>query len=156
AALARALGRQLAALDPPAFDAATCGELGALVVLAGRRGAAAPWFPDDNEATNRFLTALATGRRTFGDTDALSPLKAAAAAGLSARRPTSDRAAIVDDMIRQGQIGAALMRAIALLAPGTEIDPGDLTDALYILRRAGRAEDARQIAAETLLLLPPA
>ncbi|MEM8788856.1 MAG: hypothetical protein AAGE76_11395, partial [Pseudomonadota bacterium] len=42
AALARAYGRQLAALDPTAFDAATSGEIGALLVLAGGRGGGAP------------------------------------------------------------------------------------------------------------------
>ena len=124
-------------------------------MLAGAHDDARRWLPDNNDARVRFLTALEAGA-PFPDPAGLGPLETAIVTGLTAEAPPTEDAAAIADRIDAGAVGEALLRTLALLAPGVEIDPGDLSAALFLLRRAGQADTARQVAAETLLLLPPA
>ncbi|MHA3978722.1 hypothetical protein ACW9UR_13640 [Halovulum sp. GXIMD14794] len=155
-ALARTYARQLKAQQPADYGAALRVEVGALLMLAGEHAAAGPWFPDSNDITSRYLLALASGVTDLPDTPALAPLKAAVSSGLTATEPPTEDALQISRLIDRGFIGEGLLRALALLEPGPEIDPGDLTAALYLLRAMGLEDVARQVAAETLLLLPQA
>ncbi|WP_112322677.1 hypothetical protein [Oceanibium sediminis] len=156
-ALARVYARQLDALPKPALSPATRQRIGELLLLANRGAAAADWFPDTNDRASRFFAAFARGEELplAGDT-ALPPLKAAVIAGLTRRTAPSEDASRIEALLTGTAYGEGLLRTLALLAPGPEIDPGDLTSALYLLRVAGLEPQARQIAAETLLLLPEA
>ncbi|MSU90018.1 hypothetical protein GE300_10390 [Rhodobacteraceae bacterium 2CG4] len=155
-ALAQVYLRQLKALPPDAYPADLRQEVGALLLLAGAHAAAVPWFPDDNDVSSRYLAALAAGAPALPDTAALAPLQVAAVAGLTTDAPPTEDALQIGRLIARGFTGEALMRTLALLEPGPEIDPGDLEAALYLLRAAGQDDVARQVAIETLLLLPPA
>lgn len=155
-ALARVYARQLAAQPKERFTAALRQRIGSLLMLAGDREAAAGWLPDNNDATNRLMTAIALETDDFPPPRALTALEKEVARGLTTdQAPTAD-AATVARLMGEDRLGEAILRTLALLAPGPEIDPVDLSAALYLLRKAGLSEVARQVAAETLLLLPEA
>ncbi len=155
-ALASTYVRQLMALTPEDFPADLRQEVAALLLLAGRHDAADPWFPDNNDATSRYMRALVDRTATLPDTATLAPLRAAVANGLTTDEPPTEDALQISRLISRGFVGEGLIRTLALLEPGTEIDPGDLEAALYLLRTAGLDDIARQVAIETLLLLPQA
>lgn len=155
-ALAGTYARQLNALPLDGFSAGTRREIGALLLLADRPLDATRWFPASNDAQSRMLTVLALGRTDFPPVRALSALESAVARGMKAPTPPSADAARIAGLLDEGKTGEAMLRILDLLAPGPEIDPGDLVAALFLLRRAGFDDRARQVAAETLLLLPEA
>ncbi|MEO0388323.1 MAG: hypothetical protein AAF281_12455 [Pseudomonadota bacterium] len=109
-----------------------------------------------NDTMDRFLSALAQPGTAFDETGALPPLKRAAARGLTRPDVPSLRGEEIAARLSGGAYGAALLETLALLAPGTDIDPGDFETGLWLLRKAGLTDWARRIAVETLLLLPEA
>ncbi|MEM9230281.1 MAG: hypothetical protein AAGB10_11810 [Pseudomonadota bacterium] len=155
-ALAETYARQLAALPSDEMRADTRLLIAELLLLAGAAEDAAAVLPESNDAVSNFLRALAVRSDDFPTTAALSPLKTAVAAGLIAQAPPSEYAAELKRALDLGQTGVVLIRTLALLGEGVEVDPGDLSDALYLLRAAGQVEVAWQIAIETILLLPKA
>ena len=102
------------------------------------------------------MRALTNGTATLPDTAMLAPLRAAVANGLTTDEPPTEDALQISRLISRGFVGEGLIRTLALLEPGTEIDPGDLEAALFLLRTAGLEDVARKVAIETLLLLPQA
>ncbi len=154
-ALAAGFARQLVALPAADYPAAARARIGELLLLAGEHGGAAAGLPGGPDATSRFLAALAAGR-PLPDAGSLPPLWQAVARGFAAGAPPTESGRRLAALLASGAWGEAVLGTLALLAPGAEIDPADLTAALVLLRRAGLDEAARQIAAETLLLLPRA
>ncbi|NNU80557.1 hypothetical protein HMH01_08925 [Halovulum dunhuangense] len=155
-ALATVYARQLAALPRDGLDTDTRRRIGGLLLLAGSGPQAARWLPDNNDGSDMLLRALALGRADLPQGTALSPIEDAVRRGLTQLAPPSADAAQLGAMIDEGRIGEAMVQVLTLLAPGPELDPGDLAAALYLLRMAGQDETARRVAAETILLLPEA
>lgn len=154
-AMATSYRAQLAALPPRDLPGQARAVVGRLLLLAGDT-AAPEWFGDTQDPAEEFLILLATGSNAFVPDPALAPLKAAAATGLTAIAPPTEQARALVALWARGAEGEVLLRTLDLLAPGAEADPGDFSTALYVLRHAGLGDRARQIALETLLLLPPA
>ncbi|MEM8658209.1 MAG: hypothetical protein AAGF22_08930 [Pseudomonadota bacterium] len=155
-ALAEIYARQLAALPFDGMQTDSRVLIAELLLLAGERERALEMLPVSNDAVSNFLRALAARSESFPSTEALSPLKTAVALGLSTVEPRSEASRELQRALDQGQVGVVLIRTLDLLSAGVEVDPGDLTDALYLLRRAGQEDVAWQVATETLLLLPEA
>ena len=153
-ALARTYAVQIAALPPGQLGARDREEFAGLLLLAGRSEDALTMLPVNNKLGLRVLVALASGSDVYPESRALPALETAIAQGMTAAEPPSSDASLAMAHLARGQTGAALMIAIRLLSPGVEVDPGDLAAGLWILRQAGRPELARQVALETLLLLP--
>jgi len=153
-ALAQTYAVQIAALPPGQLTARDREEFAGLLLLAGRSEAALAMLPVNNKLGLRVLVALASGSDVYPESRALSALELAIAQGMTAAEPPSSDASLAMAHLGRGQRGAALMIAIRLLAPGVEVDPGDLAAGLWILRQAGRPALARKVALETLLLLP--
>lgn len=155
-ALARTYAVQIAALPPGQLGARDREEFAGLLLLAGRAKSALQMLPVNNRPSLRVLVALASGSDVYPADRGLSTLESAIARGMTAAESPSSGAALAEAYLARGQTGAALMTAVRLLAPGVEVDPGDLAAGLWILRQAGRPDLARQVAVETLLLLPRA
>lgn len=102
---------------------------------------------DDTEAT--FLAALAQGRPV---TDiAPTPLARAIALGFGDDAPLPDK---LRPLLDNGQLGEAILRAMALFARGSDGNLGDLTAALAAFRAVGLEDTARRSALQLILLEP--
>ncbi len=156
-ALAQEYARQLAALDPASLpDNRSRRRAGHLLILAGE-GAAARSFLDLNpDGYDDLLMALAERAETLPDCVSPSPLKVAIMNGFSDLPTEDETARRLLDRIAAGNLAPALFEIERLLAPGAEVDPGDLEAALRGLRAAGQDDLARRVALETILLLPEA
>lgn len=153
---AQTYARQLAALPRETAPTDARRIVAELLLLAGEMQSAATWLPENNDAVGNFYRALAENRLRLPDTTNQSPVQGAVRQGLTAHSAPSEAATQIEARITAGQLGEALILILDLLSGGAEVDPGDLTDALYLLRTAGQEPAARQIAIETLLLLPRA
>ena len=127
-----------------------------LLMLAENWSGARRFMADNNDVNDRFFRALAEPGTKFPDADVLGPLRLAAARGLTMPNPPNETADFVAQRIDDGFFGEGVLMALDDLAGGVEIDPGDLESGLWLLRRAGLPGIARNIAAQTLILLPEA
>lgn len=155
-AFAQIFARQLAALPQDDASSQQRRLVAELLLLAGDHEAALKWLPNNNDPAGNYLRAVASDAATTLRPQTLPPILSAARRGLVAVAPPSEHAALIDTLIQAGARGEALVRTLDLLEGGIEVDPGDLTDALYLLRAAGQEAVARQVAIETILLRPPA
>jgi len=155
-AMAEAYATQLAALNPDDFDPAARHRVAALLLLAGGRDEALPWLATNTIRGDRFLEILADPAAELVSDPQHSTLETAVVLGLTVEEPPSETAIEISQRINAGGLGEGVLRILDLLRPGVEIDPGDLSAALFLLRQAGLEDKARQIALETLLLLPEA
>lgn len=102
-----------------------------------------------DDAKAPFLAALAQGRP---DSDsAPTPLARAIALGFAADAPLPDR---LKPLLDNGQLGEAILRAMALFARGSDGNLGDLTAALATFRAVGLEDTARRAALQLMLLEP--
>lgn len=127
-----------------------------LLMLAERWSDARRFMADNNDVNDHFFRALAEPGTSFPAENVLGPLRLAAARGLTRADAPSETAAFIATRIDDGHLGEGILRALEFLAAGTEIDPGDLEAGIWLLRRAGLTGKARNIAAQTLILLPEA
>ncbi len=155
-ALAEEFAPELADLDPQSLSTEVRHRIYELLILAQRWQDATRFMTDRNDAADVFFRAMALPGTPFPDSPALSPLKRAAARGLTRPVPPGEDAARIAAKLDSGLLGEGILDSLELLSAGTEVDPGDLEAGLYLLRRAGLSDWARRIAAETLLLLPEA
>lgn len=95
---------------------------------------------------DEFLHKLASG--AYAELHPENDLQAAIKAGLL---PDNDSTHL-GEMIRAGQTGEAVLRAIDLLKAGKSSDPGDISTALSTLVLAGLENSAQRIALQLLIL----
>lgn len=154
--MATAYATQLAALSPDDYEPPARHRVAALLLLAGGRDEALPWLATNTIQGDRFLAVLADKAAELVPDGQQSTLEMAIVQGLTTQTPPSEDAGEIAQRIAAGGIAEGVLRTLSLLRPGVEIDPGDLAAALYLLRSAGFEDIARQVALETLLLLPEA
>ncbi|MEO0912287.1 MAG: hypothetical protein AAFY59_04760, partial [Pseudomonadota bacterium] len=156
ATLARAVAPELALLPAEALSPRLRARVAPLLLLAEEYRAANAVLADTNDPVDQVFRALTEPGTAFPDSAALNPLKRAAARGLTRPDAPDATTAFTAARMEQGFLGEGILNALALLAAGPEVDPGDFEAALFLLRRAGLSDWARRIATETLLLLPEA
>ncbi|MFQ5622250.1 MAG: hypothetical protein ACE5FS_02530 [Paracoccaceae bacterium] len=127
-----------------------------LLALDGRADAAERWQRGKPTSLERLSLALTTaGAIRLPPGISLSPTEQAIVSGLSADTSPGPEGDRLYQLLMSGRPGEAILGALALLAPGVEVDPGDLETALFVLRAAGQQNAARLIALQTLLMRPP-
>lgn len=155
-ALARDVAARLIKLDPTTFDNETRHSIYALLMLNEDWSAARGFMANNNDVADRFFRALAEPGTSFPAGSSLGALRAAAARGLTRPDAPTETAALIANLLDEGDTGEGLLRTLEVLQAGVEIDPRDLEAGLWLLRRAGLSGQARNIATQTLLLLPEA
>ena len=93
-----------------------------------------------------FMVAVATGR--FDEVAAIGPLQIAIQAAFSGAKP----AQVSQDLVANGQLGEALLRAIVQFNIGQQGETADVTQALALFRMVGLEATARRAALEILVL----
>ncbi|WP_239450486.1 hypothetical protein [Loktanella sp. S4079] len=93
-----------------------------------------------------FLLALARGRPQ--EVAVNSPIALAIQSGFNGAPPP----AVLRDLARDGKLGEALLRAIAIFNAGYAGDFGSLTDALAFMRSVGLEDVARRAALQVMIL----
>lgn len=97
----------------------------------------------------QILIGIATGTARSAPAD--TPLEAAVRRAFSAITPPPELAQLVSD----GRLGEAILRAALLLSAGIESDPGDVTAALQLFRAIGLEQVARAAALQLVLIARP-
>ncbi len=154
--LAQQYAPELALLPKDALPANAREHVSALLLLAGNYTAANAMLANTNDPVEQFFRAITQPGTAFPESEALSPLKRAAARGLTRPDPPDPTSAFSTARLEEGYTGEGILAALNFLQAGAEIDPGDLEAGLFLLRQAGLSDWARRIATETLLLLPEA
>lgn len=139
---ARLYGKPLNALD---LDGASA-KLAFRIGLLSSQGEAIAAAHDPADADERFLIAVARG--DIGDTPATGEVARAVRDGFTAPNPPSDLA----EMVAGGELGAAILRAVALADEGVDGDLHKLSGALALFRAVGLEQVARQTALQALIL----
>ncbi|SDG19592.1 hypothetical protein [Alloyangia pacifica] len=111
----------------------------------------------DYEAAARRLPARtglirAVNAVAQGELPAETPLTPAAQAVTDAWRPDAAVPAELEALLREGKLGEAILRAIALFKSGAQGNHDDLTGALATLRRVGLEDTARRAAIQQMIL----
>ncbi len=137
-------GQQLRA--QAATDPAAKSLIWEIVLLSDEYQIAALSAPG-SDARSGFLAALALGKPS--DVSAPNATAQAIADGFSetASLPTE-----VERLLQSGQLGEAVLRAMALLDSGAQGNPSDLAGALATFRRVGMDDIARRAALQLMLL----
>ncbi|MEM8740939.1 MAG: hypothetical protein AAGE13_05520 [Pseudomonadota bacterium] len=146
-ALAREYAPALAKLRPNAGGDA---RVAALLLLGDRVREASAWLspaPDPQNRAVHAASAALSGAPVPLTGGRFARAVAAAFSAQALQDPPQTLALILQDSRR----GEALLIALRLLDAGPQIDPGDLTEALVVLRWLGLERCARRIAAQTLL-----
>lgn len=107
--------------------------------------AAQAWTPKTGQET--LWRAIATGN-VSALAPRTDPIEAAVVAAFAGAAPPAELAAEV----RQGKLGEAILRALALFDDGLTGDPAEITDALALFRQVGLEDQARQAALQALIL----
>ncbi|GGH19198.1 hypothetical protein SAMN05444007_101198 [Cribrihabitans marinus] len=133
-----------AELFAEALAKSDAGGLAWRIRLLSRDYEAAAATPPDQSAETQFLAAIAQG-----EPGRATPPDATARAITAGFDPEATPPAEISRIIRRGQLGEAILRAMALLASG---DPGDLSDALATFRAVGLEDTARRAGLQLMLL----
>ncbi len=142
AVFARAYAPRLAEV-PLAGEAAA---LGFRVALLGPGYETAAQNRAPADATERFLKALARG--DLAGTVPPDDTARAIAEGFRSSEPPEALAALVG----RRELGAAILRAMAMLGEGAEGDPRKLADAIALFRALGLEDAARRAALQVMIL----
>ncbi|MHA3913528.1 hypothetical protein [Halovulum sp. GXIMD14793] len=154
--LAREFAPQLAELELVDMPSDTRHRVYSLLMLAEDWSNARRFMADNNDVSDTYFRALAEPGTSFPDMSVLGDLRLAAARGLTRPDAPTETAALLAQRMDQGAVGEVILSALSDLSAGTEVDPGDLESGLWLLRRAGLTGAARNIAVQTLILLPEA
>lgn len=133
--------------DAPAADIAL-----RLALLAPDYEATALDLAENGGATAVDPLWLAVAR---GDTSALERPQTARAAAVHDAFAGAEPPAELRDLVEEGRLGEAILRALARFEAGRRGDPAGLTDALSLLRDVGLEDIARRAALQLLLLERP-
>ncbi|MEL6236827.1 MAG: hypothetical protein AAFR46_20725, partial [Pseudomonadota bacterium] len=146
-ALAREYAPSLARLAPVAGGDA---RVAAILLLADMVQEAASWLPSAPNPQSRAVTAAHAVLSGGGVPLTGGRLAHAVAAAFSAQA-LRDPPGTLELILQDSRRGEALLIALRRLDAGPQIDPGDLTEALVVLRWLGLERCARRIAAQSLL-----
>lgn len=155
-ALSSIYRQQLLALPVGQLDNRDRRRLAHLLILAGEADAGLGAMPEQDDGFDAMVRALSDPSLAFPDCSGCDALRQAIALGLRGYAPPDEATAFLVQMIEKGEIAGVLYRVLDLLSGGPSGDPRNLASGLYLLRVAGFADRARQVALETLLLLEEA
>jgi hypothetical protein len=152
-ALAGSYVEALAGIEAGTLDARARTSLFEVLLLAGAPEAVLAAPARERAPREAALLAIAGfAAPAWGSPPPDDPVLAAAVAGLRDAGPSDERAAELARLVAEGRQAEAVFGALALLGDGPSTAPPALRAALFGLREAGLAADARRIALETVLL----
>jgi len=153
---AREYGEKLAQIPRRVGDTDFRAEMFELLLLAGNANGAWRWGRDVPTAQDRLLLSLTGPAGALPDKGLFEGLEASIVAGMTTAAPPSETGRYLLSLADAGKHAEALLLTLDLLAAGFETEGGDLTTALFVLRRMGLDRSARRIALEMILLRPSA
>jgi hypothetical protein len=158
-AFAGAYSEALRSVDAQALDTVARRSLVELLLLAGEKRAAARAAgrgPDGDLVLLFTLAGVGGSESRPVAVGAGDPRIDAALAAIAGGQPADARAEHLLELGADGRVGEMLLDALALVADGSQVDPGALAATMVALDAAGLGEEARRIALETVLIEGPA